>query len=66
MTIHGGLTLAIAGLAVCGVIGRPRGWPEATWAVLGAAAVVLLGLLPWNAALAAAARGLDVYLSCSA
>ena len=62
MTIHGGLTLAIAGLAVCGVIGRPRGWPEATWAVLGAAPVVLLGLLPWNAALAAAARGLDVYL----
>lgn len=62
MTIGSVLTLAIAGLAVCGVIVRPRGWPEAIWAVLGAAAVVLLGLLPWTAALAAAARGLDVYL----
>ena len=62
MTIGSGLTLAIAGLAVCGVIVRPRGWPEAIWAVLGAAAVVLVGLLPWTAALAAVARGLDVYL----
>jgi arsenical pump membrane protein len=62
MAIGSGLILAIAGLAVCGVIVRPRGWPEAIWAVLGAATVVLLGLLPWNAALAAAARGLDVYL----
>jgi arsenical pump membrane protein len=62
MTIGSGLTLAIAGLAVCGVIVRPRGWPEASWAVLGAAAVVLLGVLPIAAALAAVARGLDVYL----
>jgi arsenical pump membrane protein len=62
MTAAGGLTLAIAGLAVCGVIVRPRGIPEAIWAVLGAAVIVLLGLLPWHAALAAVARGVDVYL----
>lgn len=62
MTDGSGLILAIAGLAVCGVIARPRGLPEAVWAVLGALAVVLLGLLPWRGALAAAARGLDVYL----
>jgi Na+/H+ antiporter NhaD/arsenite permease-like protein len=47
MTFDSGLALAIAGLTVCGVVMRPRGWPEAIWAVLGAAAVVLLGLLPW-------------------
>ena len=62
MTFDSGLALAIAGLTVCGVVMRPRGWPEAIWAVLGAAAVVLLGLLPFGGALAAAARGLDVYL----
>jgi arsenical pump membrane protein len=62
MTTGSGFTLAIAGLAVCGVIVRPRGWPEAIWAVLGAAAVVLFGIFPWSGALSAAARGLDVYL----
>jgi arsenical pump membrane protein len=62
MTFDSGLALAIAGLTVCGVVMRPRGWPEAIWAVLGAAAVVLLGLLPFGGAVAAAARGLDVYL----
>jgi arsenical pump membrane protein len=62
MTFDSELALAIAGLTVCGVVVRPRGWPEAVWAVLGAAIVVLLGLLPVGGALAAAARGLDVYL----
>ncbi len=62
MTFDSGLALAIAGLTVCGVVVRPRGWPEALWAVLGAAIVMLLRLLPFGAALAAASRGLDVYL----
>jgi arsenical pump membrane protein len=62
MTSTGGLTLAIAGLAVCGVIVRPRGVPEVIWAVLGAGVIVFFGLLPWHAALAAIGRGLDVYL----
>jgi arsenical pump membrane protein len=32
------------------------------WAVLGAAILVVLGLMPWAGALGAAARGADVYL----
>jgi len=62
MTPNSGLTLAIAGLAVAGVVVRPARLPEAVWAVLGALAIVLTGLLPLQAALDAAARGLDVYL----
>lgn len=62
MTADSVLTLAIAGLAVAGVVLRPARLPEAIWAVLGALAIVLTGLLPWRAALDAAARGLDVYL----
>jgi arsenical pump membrane protein len=62
MTANSGLTLAIAGLAVAGVVVRPARLPEAVWAVLGALAIVLTGLLPWRAAFDAAAQGLDVYL----
>lgn len=65
----GGLTLTpnlatwtIAGLATLGVILRPLGWPEAIWAVAGAALLVVLGLLPWPAALAGVLKGTDVYL----
>jgi arsenical pump membrane protein len=36
--------------------------PEYLWAVLGAAALVALGFLPWRDALSAAAKGTDVYL----
>ena len=53
---------AIAAIATGGVILRPWQLPEALWAVLGALALVLLGLLPWSAALAAVAKGSDVYL----
>jgi arsenical pump membrane protein len=52
----------IAGLAVIGVMVRPWNWPEFIWVVIGSALLVSLGLLPWNEALAAAARGTDVYL----
>ena len=52
----------IAGAATLGVIVRPFGVPEFIWAVLGAAALVALGLLPWRDALAAAGKGTDVYL----
>jgi len=44
------------------VILRPWRLPEAVWAVLGAAGLVALGLLPWSAALAGVAKGTDVYL----
>ena len=39
-------TWAIAALATAGVIVRPWRLPEAIWAMLGAAALVLGGLLP--------------------
>ncbi len=56
------LTWAIAALATAGVILRPWRLPEAVWAVLGAAALVGAGLLPWREALAAIGKGTDVYL----
>ena len=52
---------AVAAVATAGVIIRPWGLPEAIWAVLGAAILVATGLLPWEAALAAVARGANVY-----
>ncbi len=52
---------AIAALATAGVVARPFGWPEAVWAVAGAALVVLLGLLPVTDALRAIGKGGDVY-----
>src|ERR1700726_3566053 len=54
-------TWGIAALATLGVITRPWNLPEFIWAVAGAALLVLLNLLPWPDALAAAAKGTDVY-----
>jgi arsenical pump membrane protein len=54
-------TWGIAALSTCGVIARPWNLPEFTWAVAGAALLVLLNLLPWPDALAAAGKGIDVY-----
>ena len=39
-------TWGIAACATGGVIVRPFRWPEAIWAVAGAAALVATGLLP--------------------
>ena len=61
-TIANSLVWGIAGLATVGVITRPFGLPEAVWACLGAAAVVLFGLLAPGLALDAIGKGLDVYL----
>src|ERR1700675_1418391 len=55
-------TWGIAALATLGVIARPWNLPEFTWAVAGAALLVLFDLLPWPDALAAGAKGMDVYL----
>jgi arsenical pump membrane protein len=44
------------------VILRPRRLPEAIWAVAGAMALVLLGLLSWRDAARAVGQGTDVYL----
>jgi arsenical pump membrane protein len=54
-------TWGIAGLATFGVIARPWNLPEFIWAVAGAALLVLLNLLSWPDALAAASKGTDVY-----
>ncbi|HEY2029332.1 MAG TPA: arsenic transporter [Myxococcales bacterium] len=56
------LIWGIAALATFLVIARPFGWPEAVWAVSGAALLVVLGLLTPAEALAGAGKGLDVYL----
>src|SRR5262245_24915821 len=56
---------AIAALATLGVIARPGRLPEAIWAVLGAAALVVFGLLSWCDALAGVLKGTDVYLFLS-
>jgi arsenical pump membrane protein len=55
-------TWGIAGLATFGVIARPWNFPEFIWAAAGALLLVLFNLPPWPDALAAAAKGTDVYL----
>lgn len=47
---------------IAAVIMRPFRWPEWPWAVLGAAAVVSLGLETPARAIAALGKGVDVYL----
>jgi arsenical pump membrane protein len=53
---------AIAALAIVAVLLRPFGINEAWWAAAGAAALVVAGAIAPQAALAALARGADVYL----
>lgn len=55
-------TWCISAISVAGIIVRPYRWPEAIWAVAGAAALVLLGLLTPDMARAGIAKGTDVYL----
>jgi len=52
----------IAGLATAGVLARPFRWPEAVWAVAGAAFLFALGLLTPMQGLKAVGEGADVYL----
>ena len=53
---------AICFAATAGVITRPFRLPEAVWAVTGATLLLVLGLMPRGTALAAVAKGSDVYL----
>ncbi|WP_298091313.1 arsenic transporter [uncultured Sphingomonas sp.] len=62
MSVAQGTTWLICFTAIAGVIGRPFRWPEAVWAVLGAALLVLFGLLPISSAAEAVSKGADVYL----
>jgi len=59
---HDAAIWAVAALATAGVIVQPWRVPAAAWALAGALATVLCGLLGAAAALQAALRGLDVYL----
>jgi arsenical pump membrane protein len=56
------ITWIIAALATAGVIGRPFNWPEAIWAVSGAALLVIFQLLVPMDALTGIGKGTDVYL----
>jgi arsenical pump membrane protein len=55
-------TWGIAAAATAGVIFRPFSWPEFIWAVVGAALLVLFGLLSVTDALSGIEKGTDVYL----
>lgn len=59
---NGLLIWAVAAAATVGVITRPFRLPEAFWAVAGALLLCVTGLLAVPDALAAVARGYDVYL----
>jgi arsenical pump membrane protein len=48
--------------AIALMLFRPRQWPEAVWACLGAVLLVAFGLIPVPAALGAIGKGTDVYL----
>ena len=56
------LAWSIAGAAIAGAMLRPKQWPEAVWACLGALLLVACGLISLAEALHAVARGTDVYL----
>jgi arsenical pump membrane protein len=56
------LIWSIVALAIGGVLLRPRKWPEAIWACLGALLLVLFRLIFIRQAVAAIGKGLDVYL----
>jgi len=56
------LVWSIAAGTIAGVLFRPKDWPEAVWACLGACILVISGLLPLSQAGAAVAKGTDVYL----
>jgi arsenical pump membrane protein len=55
-------TWSIAALSVLGVIVRPWGFPEALWAVSGAAALALCSMISMSDVGAAILKGTDVYL----
>ena len=56
------LVWSIAAGTIAGVLFRPKEWPEAVWACLGAFLLIVCGLLPLSMAGRAIAKGTDVYL----
>lgn len=56
------LSWGICAASTAAVITRPFRLPEAIWAVAGAVLLLILGLMPVDAALGAVGKGMDVYL----
>src|SRR5215469_8186576 len=56
------LVWSIAAGSIAGILFRPKDWPEAVWACLGAMLLVVSRLIPLARAGAAVAKGTDVYL----
>lgn len=56
------LVWSIALGTIAGILFRPKEWPEAVWACLGAMLLVICGLVSPRAAGDAISRGTDVYL----
>ncbi|TXI04570.1 MAG: arsenic transporter [Rhizobium sp.] len=56
------ITWSIAGLTALGVVTRPFRWPEAIWAVLGAALLLAFRLIGPADIWAGVSKGTDVYL----
>jgi arsenical pump membrane protein len=61
-TIETVLVWLVAIGAIAGILVRPRQWPEAVWACLGALLLVVSGLISVPAAIEAVGKGTDVYL----
>lgn len=62
MILATGATWGICAASTAAVIARPFRWPEAIWAVAGAALLLVFGLMPVSAAIGAVGKGVDVYL----
>lgn len=56
------LVWLISAGTLAAILFRPKHWPEAVWACLGAILLVAFGLVPIAQAAQAAAKGTDVYL----
>jgi arsenical pump membrane protein len=56
------LICVIAAATIAGILFRPKNYPEAIWACLGAFLLVVCRLMPINAAVSAVLKGTDVYL----
>jgi arsenical pump membrane protein len=61
-TIDTVLVWLVAIGSIAGILLRPRQWPEAIWACLGALLLIVSGLISVRAALGAVGKGTDVYL----
>jgi arsenical pump membrane protein len=61
-TWHAAVIWIISLGSIALVLIRPKGWPEAIWAVAGASLLAISGLISLRDAAAAVAKGTDVYL----